>query len=285
VYPTVTRSQTIMFGGQGGPSQIAGAQCSPYFFSVGIETQTMGEAAGKVLADAKIDNVYLMTPNYAGGKDVMEGFKRYYKGKIVQEIYTPLDQSDFQTELSQLRAANPSAVFVFYPGGLGIQFTKQYDQAGLKAKIPLYTIAMNETVLPAVGDAGAGNYDAANWSPFLDNPANKKFVEAFRAKYGYMPSEYAAVSYDTIFLIDSAVRATGGKVENRPAVIAALEKANFQSVRGSFAFNTNHFPIQDWHLLKLTKDASGTLVRMPERVISKAHKDSYYTQCKMPQAK
>src|SRR5262249_13409955 len=147
-------------------------------------------------------------------------------------------QSDFQTELSQLRADNPPAVFIFYPGGLGIQFVSQYAQSGLRGKIPLYSIAMNETILPALGDTGAGMYDAANWSPYLDNPRNKKFVDAFRAKYGYQPSEYAAVSYDTVYLIDSAVRAVKGKVEDRSAVVAAVEKADFQSVRGPFKFNT-----------------------------------------------
>jgi branched-chain amino acid transport system substrate-binding protein len=281
IYPMVTRSETIMFGGQGGPSLIAGTQCSPYFFSVGIETSSMGEAMGKVMQDEKIDGVYLMTPNYAGGKDVMEGFKRYYKGKIASELYTPLDQTDFQTELSQLRAANPSAVFVFYPGGLGVQFVKQYAQAGLRARIPLYTIAMNETILPAVGDAAEGNFDAANWSPYLDNPVNKQFVSEFRKKYGYMPSEYAAVAFDTILLIDSAVRAVGGKLENKAALVGALEKADFKSVRGNFAFNKNHFPIQDWHLLKMTKDADGSIYRKPEKIIVTAHKDSYAGECQM----
>ena len=284
VYPLVTKSETIMLGGQGGPSEIAGAQCSPYFFSVGIETSTMGEAMGKVMTDQKIDSVYLMTPNYAGGKNVMEGFKRYYKGKTT-EVFTPLSQTDFQTELTQLRAANPPAVFVFYPGGLGIQFTKQYAQAGLREKIPLYTIAMNETILPAVGDAAEGNYDAANWSPYLDNPANQQFVTEFRKKYGYTPSEYAAVSFDTINLIDSAVREVKGNLEKKGALIAALEKANFKSVRGDFAFNTNHFPIQNWHLLKMTKDAGGSIYRKPVKIISQAHKDSYAAECKMEHPK
>jgi branched-chain amino acid transport system substrate-binding protein len=280
-YPMAMDSQTIMFGGQGGPSEIAGSQCSPYYFGVGIETETMGEAMGKELTDLKYNGVYLMTPNYAGGKNVMAGFKRFFKGKIAAELYTPLSQTDFQTELSQIRADNPKAVFIFYPGGLGVQFVKQYAQAGLRGKIPLYTIAMNETIIPALGDTGAGIQDAANWSPYLDNPRNKQFVAAFRKKFGYEPSEYAAVAYDTVFLIDSAVRAVKGDIGDKNAVIAALAKANFKSVRGPFEFNTNHFPIQNWYLMQITKGADGTYYRKPIKTIFKDHKDSYYTQCKM----
>jgi ABC-type branched-subunit amino acid transport system substrate-binding protein len=73
-----------------------------------------------------------MAPNYAAGKDMLTGFKRYFKGKIVDEVYTRLGQTDYQAELSQLRSKNPKAVFVFYPGGMGIQFLKQYSEAGLR---------------------------------------------------------------------------------------------------------------------------------------------------------
>ncbi len=281
IYPLVVDSPAIMFGGQGGPSQIAGPDCSAHFFSVGIETQTMGEAMGQEMTNEHYNGVYTMTPNYVGGKDVMSGFKRYFKGKITGEVYTPLDQSDFQTELSQVRADNPPGVFIFYPGGLAIQFVKQYAQSGLRGKIPLYSIAINETIIPALGDTAEGNFDAANWAPSLDTPRNKEFVAAFRKKYAYQPSEYAAVSYDTVFLIDSAVKAVNGKIEDKPAVIAALAKADFPSVRGSFKFNTNHFPIQNWYLTQITKADDASYYRKVVKLIFPDHKDSFYPDCKM----
>jgi len=281
VHPLAASSKTIMFGGQAGPSNLAGGDCSPYFFSVGVETSTMGEAMGKVMADMKKDGVVLATPNYAGGRDLMVGFKRYFKGKVGKEIYTPLSQTDFQTEITQIRVDNPPAVFAFYPGGLGIQFAKQYSQAGLNTKIPLFTVAFNETVLPAVGDAAIGNFDAANWSPYLDNAENKAFVAAFKAKYNYIPSEYAAVAYDTVNLINSAVKATGGNLTDKPKLLDAVKKADFKSVRGPFAFNTNQFPVQNWYLLKMTKQADGSVGRVPERVITEGHKDAFASECKM----
>src|SRR5207249_1871545 len=85
------------------------------------------------------------------GADMMAGFKRYFKGKVAAEVYTKFGQSDYQVELSQIREANPKAVFVFLPGGMGIQFVKQYAQSGLREKIPLYSaFTVDETTLPAI---------------------------------------------------------------------------------------------------------------------------------------
>ena len=154
---------------------------------------------GKFMDDQKMSNVYVMAPNYAAGKDMISGFKRYFHGTIAAEVYTKFGQEDYQVEISQIRAANPKAVFVFYPGGMGIQFVKQYAQAGLREKIPLYSVfTVDETTLPRLGDAAAGNYEAGIWSADLEIPRNQEFVAAFRKKFGYMPSFYAAQSFDAI---------------------------------------------------------------------------------------
>lgn len=172
------------------------------------------------------------------------------KGEIAGEVYTKINQPDYAAELAQLRAAKPDAVFVFYPGGMGINFVKQYAQAGLKKEIPLYSTAFTiaQMVLPAMGDAALGLLNSSFWSHDLDNPVNKKFVEDFKAKYGRLPSLFAAQGYDSARLIDSAVSGVGGKIEDRDAVRAALRKADFDSVRGAFKFNNNHFPIQNFYI-------------------------------------
>src|SRR3954465_11811059 len=138
-YPPSVQSETVLISSNPGPSQIAGKECSKYFFSTSWQGDSWAEAMGAYLQKRGIQNVYLMAPNYAAGKDVLAGFKRFYKGKIAGEVYTALTQLDFGAELTALRAANPSAVFAFYPGGLGIQFVRQFAQAGLKDKFPLYT--------------------------------------------------------------------------------------------------------------------------------------------------
>jgi len=201
---------------------------------------------------------------------------------VASEVYTKMGQSDYQVEISQIRDANPKAVFVFLPGGMGIQFVKQYAQAGMREKIPLYTaFTVDETTLPAIGDAADGNYEVGFWSPDLDNPRNKEFVNAFRKKYNYYPSFYAAQSFDAIAMIDHAVKAVKGDLAKKDDMIAALAKADFPSVRGKFKYNHNHFPIENFYLLRIGKDADGTFVRKIQKTVFADHADAYAGDCKM----
>jgi branched-chain amino acid transport system substrate-binding protein len=282
VYRPLVDSQTIVISSNPGPSQIAGKDCSPYFFSTSWQGDNWAEAMGAYLQKKGQQNIYLLAPNYAAGKDVLTGFKRFYKGSIAGEVYTPLSQLDFSAELSQIKAANPSAVFAFYPGGLGVQFVKQYAQAGLKDKYPLFTAyTMDETTLPAIGDDALGAVVATSWAPDLDNPANKKFVAEFQKKYGRTPAPYAVHAYDTVMLLDAAVRAVGGKVEDKPALLAALKKAEFSSPRGFFRFNTNQFPIQNFYAARVTKSADGKPRIVIDDVALKEYGDAYAAECPM----
>ena len=282
MYVPIVKAETIIISSIAGPSQIAGKGCSPYYFSTSWQGDNFAEAMGAYIEKKGIQNIYLMAPNYAAGHDVLTGFKRYYKGKVADELYTPLDQLDFTSELTQIRAANPSALFVFYPGGLGIQFVKQYAQSGLKDKVPLYTAyTVDNSTLPAIGDDALGQVTATLWNAQLDNPANKRFVADFTRKYGYMPAEYGAQAYDTINLIDSAVRAVKGKIEDKKGFIAALEKADFSAVRGSFRFNTNHFGIQNFYLEQVEKGPDGKPYLKLGDLALKDHGDAYAAECHM----
>jgi branched-chain amino acid transport system substrate-binding protein len=282
LYQPVIKSGTILISANAGPHEIAGKMCAPNFFSTSWQNDETPEAMGKFMQDEKMSDVYVMAPNYAAGKDMISGFKRYFKGKVAGEIYTKMGQADYQAEISQIRAANPKAVFVFYPGGMGIQFIKQYAQSGLRDKIPLYSVfSADETTLPALGDAAAGNYEAGFWSPDLKNSRNQEYVAAFRKKYHYIPSYYGAQSFDAIFLIDSAVKAVKGDLSNKKGMIAAMEKADFPSVRGPFKYNTNHFPIENFYLFKIEKDADGAYIRKIHSVVFSEHKDAYAKECKM----
>ena len=281
VVPVVNGAGKIMVGANAGASPLAGAQCSRLYFSASWNNDESPEAMGKYLQDKGVQDLYVMAPNYQAGKDMVAGLKRYYKGRIVDEVYTKLGQQDYQAEITQLRAKNPKAVFVFYPGGMGIQFVRQYVQAGLRGQIPLYSVfTVDETTLPALKESAIGQYEARFWSPDLNVPASKKYVAAFRKKYGYTPSNYGAQSYDAIMLIDSAVRAVKGNVSNTAGMVAALEKADFESIRGPFKFNVNHHPIQDFYLLQARKDGNDVQMHIVEKIFHD-HKDAYYPQCKM----
>jgi branched-chain amino acid transport system substrate-binding protein len=282
VAPAVTSTGTFMIGTNAGPHQLAGKLCSKYFFSTSWQNDSTPEAMGHVMNDKKITDVYVMAPNYAAGKDMVNGFKSSFKGRIVGEVYTKLGQQDYQAEISQLRAKNPKAVFVFLPGGMGIQFVKQYTQAGLRDQIPLYSVyTVDEVTLPALKDMAIGQYETRIWSPDLDNAANKKYVSDFRKKYGYTPSFYGAQSYDGIMLIDAAVRAVKGNLKDKEGMIKAMVKADFPSVRGKYSYNVNHFPIQNYYLLEAVRSPSGSVEMQIQKVVLENHKDAYYKECHM----
>ena len=131
MYQPLVESQTFFVSGNAGPSDIAGARCSPYFFSTSWQNDQTHEAMGAHLQKSGVGRVVIQAPNYQAGKDALSGFKRYYKGQVLDEVYTTVNQPDYAAELSSLRAKRPQALYVFYPGGMGVNFVKQYAQAAL----------------------------------------------------------------------------------------------------------------------------------------------------------
>jgi len=282
VAPVVTGAGKLMVGTNAGPSPLAGAQCNELYFSTSWQNDQSPEALGKFLTDSGVNDLYLMAPNYQAGKDMISGLKRYYKGRIAEEIYTKMGQLDYQAEITQLRAKKPKAVFVFYPGGMGIQFIRQYVQAGLRDQIPLYSVfTVDETTIPALKDAAIGQYEARFWSPDIKVPASQKYVADFRKKFGYTPSFYGAQSYDGIMLIDAAVKAVKGNVKDTKGLVAAMRKADFNSVRGPFTFNNNQHPIQPFYLLKAVKGGPEGVQMQIEKKVFEKHQDAYHQDCKM----
>lgn len=265
-----------------GPSQLAGKQCSPWFYATAWQNDQPHEAMGTHLQATGVKKVYLVAANYTAGKDAMHGFKRAYKGTIVGESYPSMNQLDFAGEISQIRAAKPDAVYVFLSGGMGVNFTKQYAQAKLAGEIPMYSaFTIDAITLPALGEAAVGTFQSNLWNADLKIPANEKFVTAFQKKYGYLPSNFAAQSYDAARLIDAALRLSGGKVADKKAFAAALRDAKFESVRGPFAFNSNNFPIGNFYLLETVKRPDGKVEQVTRKTILTNAKDNYFGDCKM----
>ncbi|MEO3431622.1 ABC transporter substrate-binding protein [Inquilinus sp. CAU 1745] len=279
--PTVQRNEVFFLSPNAGPSQLAGAQCSPWFFNVAFQNDGQHEAMGQHVQDAGYESVYLLAPNYPAGQDSLTGFKRYYEGEIVGEVYTQIGQLDYAAEIAALRAADPDAVFFFYPGGMGINFVKQYAQAGLKGEIPLFGpgFSFSQDILAAVGEAALGVANSAQWSPDLDIPENREFVASFEEKYGRLPSLYAAQGYEAALLLDSAVAAVEGAIEDKDAFRAALQAADFTSVRGDFSFGNNHYPIQDYYLREVVQDDEGRITNRLVSTIFEDHVDAYAADC------
>jgi len=283
VGPTIFDSKTFYVSANAGPSQYAGAQCNPYFFNVAWQNDNLHEAVGKHVAEKGFRNVALVAPNYPAGKDALTGFKRYYNGKVADEVYTKLGQLDYAAELAQIRATKPDAVYIFLPGGMGINFIKQYAAAGLAKDVPLFGpgFSADEDVIRAAGDAMNGMYNASQWAHDLPNAENRKFVADFEREYGRLPSLYASQGYDAALLIDAAVRKVKGNLDDKEALRAALASADFKSVRGAFRFNRNHYPVQDYYLRVVEKDAKGRVTNRTVGTIFKDHADAYANECAM----
>jgi branched-chain amino acid transport system substrate-binding protein len=283
VAPAIFQDQTFYISPNAGPAELAGEKCSPFFFNVAWQNDNLHEAMGKHVADKGYKNVYLIAPNYPAGRDALNGFKRFYKGATSGEVYTKLGQLDYAAELAQLRAAKPDAVFIFLPGGMGINFIKQYDQAGLSGAVPLFGpgFSADEDVIRAVGDGMQGMFNSSHWGRDIDNEQNKRFVADFETQYKRAPTLYASQGYDAALLIDAAVRSVKGRIEDKNAFRAALRKADFKSVRGAFRFNTNHYPVQDYYLRLISRDDKGRLTNRIVGTIFKNHSDAYAGNCKM----
>jgi branched-chain amino acid transport system substrate-binding protein len=212
---------------------------------------------------------------------MLAGFKRYYKGQVVNEVYTQVGQTDYSAEIAQLQSDKPDAVFVFYTGGMGINFIRQFSQAGMSAKVPMFSVfTVNAISLPALRDAAVGSVSGAMWDATLDNPANAKFVAAFQAKYKRVPSEFAATAYDAAQILNVAIRKVNGKVSDKKAFAAAVKTAGseFKSVRGPFRFNTNNMPIQDYHGFQVIRAAGQTTMKMIGTPLVQ-HGDVYNSKC------
>jgi branched-chain amino acid transport system substrate-binding protein len=281
IHKPVTESNAFLISPNAGTSNFAGKQCHPNFFVTSYQNDQVFEVLGKYAQGKGYKRLFLMAPNYQAGRDALAGFKRSFKGEVVDEVYTPLGQLDFAAELTKIAAAKPEALFAFMPGGMGVNLVKQYRQAGLAGTPFLSAFTTDESTLPAQGDAAVGFLAGANWAPNMDNGQNKAFVAAFEADFKSVPGTYAMQAYDAALLIDSALKATGGKTGDRDAVRAAMRKADFKSLRGKFKFGPNHYPVQDFFLVKVAKRSDGKYqTEIVERVFAD-YADVYAKDCAM----
>ncbi|UMA63957.1 ABC transporter substrate-binding protein [Roseivivax marinus] len=281
IHQPVVETGTILISTNAGTSNFAGADCHPNFFVTSYQNDQNHEVMGAYAEQQGYQNVFLMAPNYQAGKDSLAGFKHSYTGGVAGEVFTELGQLDFSSELAQVAAFQPDALFTFMPGGMGVNLVKQYDQAGLSSVPFLSAFTVDETTLPATQDAAVGLLGGANWAPDLENEANAAFVEAYIEEYDAVPATYAMQAYDAAQLIDSAVRKVGGDLTDRDALRAALKEADFDSPRGDFSFGNNNFPIQDFYLTEAVKREDGRFATSAREVIFDDYVDTYADQCEM----
>lgn len=282
VQKQVTGKEVFLISANAGPSPMAGAQCSPYQFVASWQNDSWAEAAGKYAQDKGYKRMVLLASNYQAGKDAIRGFKKYFKGQVLDEAYPGLTQPDFAAELAPIAASKPDAVFAFIPGGQAVNFTRQYQQAGLLKTVPLLTVGMMDgTTLPALKEAALGVQAVHFWAPDTDNVVSRQFVETFEKRYGRIPSNFAAQGYDSALLLDAAIERVKGNVADKKAFMAALKAGSAKSVRGTLRFDNNNFPISNWYAFEVAKDAKGRVSLKTVATPLKDYRDSYHAECPM----
>ena len=285
VWPTIEQAKLFYVAPNSTPTRISGAGCNPYFFSASWPNEAYHEATGHYAKSKHYANAYLIAPNYPAGKDATNGFKRGFGGTISAEVYTKLNQLDYSAELAQLRAARPAVLYAFLPGGMGINFIKQFVAAGLSSEVPLLVPGFvdDQDIIRAVGEPMLGIFDTAHWSYDLDNDANRKFVSAFEKEYRRIPTVFAEQGYTTALVIDAAVRGAKGRIEDAKTFHNALASApaRFKSPRGDWKFAPNGTPVQDYYLRVVSKDKDGRIVNKKIGAVLDRHVDFWAKDCKM----
>ena len=285
VWPTIEQSKVFYIAPNSTPTRISGEGCSPYFFSASWPNEGHHEAAGHFASSKGYKNAYLIAPNYPAGKDALTGFKRSYKGNIVSEMYTKVNQLDYAAELAQIRAAKPDTLYAFLPGGMGINFIKQFVASGLSKDIQLVVpgFVSDQDVIRAVGEPMLGLFDTSQWAYDLDNDANRKFVAEFEKAYNRLPTLYAEQGYTAALIIDAAVKGAKGKVEDVKAFRAALMSApgRVKTPRGDWKAAPNGTPIQDYYVRVVSKDKNGRIVNKKIGTVLTKHVDFWAKDCKM----
>jgi branched-chain amino acid transport system substrate-binding protein len=210
------------------------------------------------IKNTKHRKVAAVAMDYAFGYETVGGFQHVFEeqgGQIVQKIWVPLNTNDFAPFVAQIRR-DADAVLVLFTGRLAIQFLKQYQEAGLHGKLPILSggTTTDESVLPSMGDEAVGVISALHYSQALDLPANQKFAKAFETKAGKIASYYSEATYTNMRWIVEAIKAVSGKVEDRPALLAALRKVDIKDTsRGPISVDSYGNPVQNIYVRKVER--------------------------------
>ncbi len=266
----VHNSKTILIVSNAGADAISRERCSKWIFRTSFSNWQPCQPMGGWVAKNVSKEVFLTAPNYQAGKDMMNAFKETFVpagGKVVDEDYPKLGETDYAPYLTKIRQSKAKAVFAFFSGTDAVNFVKQYDQFGLKQQVKLTGAGFltEPDVLPAQGQSALGVITGHFYTPLLDNPTNQRFVKEFRDKFaGKMPDGFACQGYDTAEVIVRAVKAVNGNTQDKDKLVDVIAKLEFDSPRGRFRFDPkSHNVIQPFIYVREVKETPLGLNNVP----------------------
>ena len=253
-------TKTLMIVPNAGANELTGPLCSPYIFRSSFSAWQPSYAMGEALAKKGIKNVATVTWKYSFGEESVAGFKEAFEkggGKLVKEMTLPFPNVEFQPFLTEIAAAKPDAVFVFFAGAGAAKFVADYAAAGLKNSIPLYGPGfLTDGNLGAMGGAGEGLLTTLHYADGLTHAKDAAFRTKYATTYKLQPDVYAVQGYDAAQLLGAGLAAVKGDMGKRDAMYAAMAKARIASPRGPFTLSKSHNPVQDIYLRKVEGKAN-----------------------------
>jgi branched-chain amino acid transport system substrate-binding protein len=235
-----------------GVNEATGPMCAAHIFRTSFSNWQVCQPMGKVMFDEGRRRVATITWRYAAGTQMIDAFKEGFTragGTVVEDLALPFPEVEFQALITRIATLKPDAVFAFFAGGGAVKFVKDYAAAGLNRSIPLYGAGfLTDGTLQAQGADANGLKTTLHYADNLDNPANKAFLDAFKAKTGQDGDIYAVQGWDAAQLLEVGLKATKGDWTARTQVTNAMRAARIDSPRGPLSFNRAGNPVQNIYL-------------------------------------
>jgi branched-chain amino acid transport system substrate-binding protein len=266
-------SETLVIIPNAGQDEATGALCSPNVFRVSFSNWQPAFPCGKAMYDRGVRRAVAISWRYAAGEQAVNGFKEGFTqagGQVLEEMYLPFPNVEFQPLLTRIAQLNPDGVFCFFAGGGAVKFVTDYAAAGLRRSIPLFGSGfLTDGTLPAQGEAANGLLTTLHYADGLDNPKDRAFRQAFEAKARVATDVYAVQGYDAAQLLAIGLEAVRGDTSAgaRQAMYGAMRAARIDSPRGAFTLSPSQNPVQDIYLREV-RDGKNMFVEVAHRALA-----------------
>jgi branched-chain amino acid transport system substrate-binding protein len=262
---------TITIVSNAGANAVTREMCGSNIFRTSFSNWQVCYPMGTEMARRGLKRVVSVTWNYAAGKEMIGAFREGFEkggGSVTKEILVPFPNVEFQANLTEIASLQPDAVFAFFAGAGAVKFVKDYAEAGLKARIPLYGAGfLTDGTLRAQGQAAEGVFTTLHYADSLSLPVNARFREAFKKSVNRDADVYAVQGYDTATLLIRAMNSVKGDIRATKTLIAAMEEVKFDSPRGPWHFSKSHNPVQDIYMREV-KNGDNAVIGIAQKAVS-----------------
>lgn len=257
---TVEQARVPLIGSNASPSDLQGVV---YIWRTSYVNNEPGIALGRYVAaqlpaDQKIG---IIAPDYQAGRDSVSGFREGIGAsdpRLTEPVWTAFETSparnSFRAKIDEVRATNPSAIYCFFAGQAAVEFIRELWADGYRGPIYAPGFLTEGVVLEDLSEETQNIYTALNYSPDLDNSANRTFASAYRKTFSATPTTYAVASYDAAQVLDAAIRTAGPNPTPQDVNLALARIGQVASPRGDWQFNQSRTPQQRWYLRRVQRD-------------------------------